>query len=36
MIAEAFPQSSVTGIDPHEQSIIEAQKIAKEFGEFIL
>ena len=29
MIAEAFPQSSVTGIDPHEQSIIEAQKIAK-------
>ena len=29
MIAEAFPESSVTGIDPHEQSIIEAQKIAK-------
>ena len=36
MIAEAFPESLVTGIDPHEQSIIEAQKIAKEFGEFIL
>ena len=29
MIAEAFPESLVTGIDPHEQSIIEAQKIAK-------
>ncbi len=30
MIAEQYPQSSVKGIDPHENSIHEAQKIAKQ------
>ena len=30
MIAEQFPQSSIRGIDPHEQSIHEARKMAEQ------
>ena len=30
MIAEQFPQSSIRGIDPHDQSIYEARKIAEQ------